>query len=113
MGTQKIHIIGIGDDGLVGVISPARQLVEQAELLIGAESTLAKLPKLKAERLVVGGNLDQAIADAPPAGTQPRAGGLDLGRSRFGHQDGARSLVSSHVNPDTSVLVDQVPAPAP
>ena len=37
---------------------------------------------------------------------QPRAGGLDLDRPRFGHQDGARSLVSSHVNPDTSVLAD-------
>jgi precorrin-6Y C5,15-methyltransferase (decarboxylating) len=59
--TNKIHIIGIGDDGLEGVISPARQLVEQAELIVGAESTLAKLPKLKAERLVVGSNLDQAI----------------------------------------------------
>lgn len=61
MSTNKIHIIGIGDDGLEGVISPARQLVEQAELIVGAESTLAKLPKLKAERLVVGSNLDQAI----------------------------------------------------
>src|SRR5262245_31016767 len=59
--TNKIHIIGIGDDGLEGVISPARQLVEQAELVVGAESTLASLPKLKAERLVVGSNLDAAI----------------------------------------------------
>ena len=61
MSTSKIHIIGIGDDGLEGVISPARQLVEQAQLLIGAESTLARLPKLSAERLVVGSNLDEAI----------------------------------------------------
>lgn len=51
----------MGDDGLGGVISPARQLVEHAELLLGAESALAKIPPGKAERLVVGSNLDEAI----------------------------------------------------
>ena len=70
MSTSKIHIIGIGDDGLEGVISPARQLVEQAELLIGAESTLARLPKLSAERLVVGNNLDEAIDRISRAGNK-------------------------------------------
>jgi precorrin-6Y C5,15-methyltransferase (decarboxylating) len=68
--TSKIHIIGIGDDGLEGVISPARQLVEQAQLLIGAESTLARLPKLSAERLVVGSNLDEAIDRISRAGSK-------------------------------------------
>ncbi len=70
MSTSKIHIIGIGDDGLEGVISPARQLVEQAQLLIGAESTLARLPKLAAERLVVGNNLDEAIDRISRAGNK-------------------------------------------
>jgi precorrin-6Y C5,15-methyltransferase (decarboxylating) len=59
--TQKIHIIGIGDDGLDGVVSPARQLIEQAQLVIGAEATLAQLPHLSADKLVVGNNLDQVI----------------------------------------------------
>jgi len=68
--TGKIYIIGIGDDGLEGVISPARQLVEQAQLLIGAESTLARLPKLSAERLVVGGNLDEALDRISKAGNK-------------------------------------------
>jgi precorrin-6Y C5,15-methyltransferase (decarboxylating) len=57
----KTYIIGIGDDGLEGVTSAARQLIEQAELLIGAEHTLARLPRLAAERLVVGGNLDGVV----------------------------------------------------
>ena len=57
----KIHILGIGDDGLEGLTSAARQLIEQAELLIGAEHTLARLPKLRAERMVVGGNLDSVV----------------------------------------------------
>src|SRR5690349_11917254 len=58
-------------------------------------------------------NLDQAVADATPSSAQPRAGGLDLDRPRFGHQDGARALVSSHVNPDTSVPEDSAPGRAP
>ena len=63
---NRIHIIGIGDDGLDGVTSPARQLIEQAELLVGAEATLAQIPRGKAERLVVGANLDEAIERIAP-----------------------------------------------
>jgi len=58
---NKIHIIGMGDDGLDGVTALAKQLAEQAELLIGPEATLAKIPALKGERLVVGNNLDEVI----------------------------------------------------
>ena len=58
----------MGDDGLDGVTSPARQLVEQAQLIIGAEATLAKLPRLKSERLVVGNNLEEAIERISRAG---------------------------------------------
>ncbi len=60
MDENKIHIIGIGDDGLEGVVSPARRLVEQAELLVGDVSTLAKVPAGKCERLVVGSDLQIA-----------------------------------------------------
>ena len=35
MTTTKINIVGIGDDGLEGLTTPARQLVQQAELLVG------------------------------------------------------------------------------
>lgn len=62
MGTsEKVHIIGIGDNGLDGVTDAARRLIDQAELIIGAESTLALVPKSKAERLVVGANLDAVV----------------------------------------------------
>jgi precorrin-6B C5,15-methyltransferase / cobalt-precorrin-6B C5,C15-methyltransferase len=66
--TSKIHIIGMGDDGLEGVVSPARQLVEQAQLLVGAESALARISPGKAERLVIGANLDEAIERIGRAG---------------------------------------------
>ena len=38
---DKVHIVGIGDDGLDGVTSTARDLIEQADLLVGADYTLA------------------------------------------------------------------------
>ena len=59
---QKISIIGIGDDGLEGVPAAARKLIESADLLIGAERTLALVPAHHAERLAVGANLDEAVA---------------------------------------------------
>lgn len=58
---SKIHIIGIGDDGLEGTTRAARNLVEEAELLVGADHTLARVPSSSAERLVAGGNLDQVV----------------------------------------------------
>ncbi len=61
MSTHKIHIIGIGDDGLSGVTSTAKRLIDEAQVLVGAEATLAQIPASKAPRIVVGGNLDEAV----------------------------------------------------
>jgi precorrin-6Y C5,15-methyltransferase (decarboxylating) len=65
---NKIHIIGMGDDGLEGITSPARKIVEQADLLVGAESALARIPPGKGERLVVSTNLDEAVERISQAG---------------------------------------------
>lgn len=70
MSNNKIHIIGIGDDGLEGVIAPARQLVEQAQVVVGAETTLARLSQLKAERIVIGASLDEALERIAAAGNR-------------------------------------------
>ena len=59
---EKIHIIGIGDDGLEGVTAAARQLIEQADLLVGADHSLRLVPPGRAERLVAGANLDTIVA---------------------------------------------------
>jgi precorrin-6Y C5,15-methyltransferase (decarboxylating) len=58
---EKIHIIGIGDDGLDGVTAHARSLIERSDLLLGAESTLGLVPGKGKSRLAVGANLQQAI----------------------------------------------------
>ncbi|MEX0585032.1 MAG: precorrin-6y C5,15-methyltransferase (decarboxylating) subunit CbiE, partial [Pirellulales bacterium] len=58
---EKVYIIGIGDDGLDGATSLARQLIERAKLLIGSEATLALVPSANCERLVVGADFDALV----------------------------------------------------
>ncbi|HEX3727756.1 MAG TPA: precorrin-6y C5,15-methyltransferase (decarboxylating) subunit CbiE [Pirellulales bacterium] len=68
MSGNKIHVIGMGDDGLAGLTSSARQLVEQAQLLVGPEAALEKIPPTAAERLVAGSNLDDTVERIARAG---------------------------------------------
>lgn len=58
--TSKVQIIGIGDDGLEGLTASARQLVEGAEVLIGARQSLASIGG-RAERVEIGGDLDAVV----------------------------------------------------
>jgi precorrin-6Y C5,15-methyltransferase (decarboxylating) len=65
---QKVYIIGIGDDGLEGLTTSARELVESAELLVGDADALAASDGSNAEQLAVGGDLDgvvRRIAESP------------------------------------------------
>lgn len=68
--TEKIHIIGIGDDGLDGTTDQARQLIAAADLLVGPADTLARAPVGKAERFAVGSNLDDAVQKIAAAGNR-------------------------------------------
>jgi len=65
---RKIHIIGIGDDGLDGLTAAARRLIDEADLLVGAENMLAKAPGGRAERLVIGSALDDVVERLSRAG---------------------------------------------
>jgi precorrin-6Y C5,15-methyltransferase (decarboxylating) len=67
---SKIHIIGIGDDGLDGVTAQARRLIEEADLLLAAEATLKMLPKagVTDKRIALGANLDEAVQQISKAG---------------------------------------------
>ena len=56
-----IHIIGIGSDGLAGLTSRARDLLQSADLVFGAEQTLKLLPELQAERRPLGTDLQEAV----------------------------------------------------
>ena len=68
---ERIHIIGIGDDGLDGLTAPARRLIERAELLIGDEPTLALAPGVGRQRTAVGGDLEAAVERISKAKSEP------------------------------------------
>ena len=53
----KIHILGVGSDGMRGLTGRARELLQQADVVLGAEPTLALMPELKAARIAIGSDL--------------------------------------------------------
>src|SRR5581483_10121118 len=61
MAEAKIHILGVGSDGLKGLTGRARDLLQSAELVLGAEHTLAWLPELRAERVPIGPDLHEVV----------------------------------------------------
>ena len=58
---EKVHIIGIGDDGLEGLTPSARQRLQQAQLILGARHALAAIESLPAQKMDIGGDLDLII----------------------------------------------------
>lgn len=59
---EKVHIIGIGDDGLEGLTAGARELIENAELIFGSPHTLEAVRDVQGERAAAGADLDRMIA---------------------------------------------------
>jgi len=60
--TEKpIHIVGVGDDGWDGLTAAARNIVNDADLLVGDDTTIGRVPDSDTERLVVGGDLDALV----------------------------------------------------
>ncbi len=57
MPREKIHIIGIGDDGLEGLTSRARQLLEDADLILGSDQALQSVAAMPAEKVELVGDL--------------------------------------------------------
>lgn len=56
----KIHVVGVGSDGLAGLTSRARDLVLSADLLLGSEHSLSLVPEAHAERIRIGTDLQEA-----------------------------------------------------
>ena len=59
---SKIHVIGIGDDGLAAVPPNVRDLITGAQVLLGTERTLSFVPESKAERHVIPTDLGQLVS---------------------------------------------------
>src|SRR5688572_25357544 len=59
MPEAKIHILGVGSDGLRGLTGRARDLLQQADVILGSDQTLSLVPELKAERHKIGNDLSE------------------------------------------------------
>ena len=70
MAAGKVHIVGIGDDGVDGMTAQARRLLEAADLLLGPESCAALLPAPLAARLQASVSLEELIERIEPATSQ-------------------------------------------
>ncbi len=57
----RIHIIGVGSDGMAGLTSRARDLLLSADIVFGSEHTLKLLPELRAERRVIGSDWQETV----------------------------------------------------
>lgn len=56
--SSRIRIVGIGDDGLDGLTTQARQLIEAADVLIGNAALLDRIPSPASRRIVADGDLE-------------------------------------------------------
>jgi precorrin-6Y C5,15-methyltransferase (decarboxylating) len=59
---SRVHIVGVGSDGLAGLTARGRDILLGAEVVFGSESVLELLPELKAERRVLKNDLQEATA---------------------------------------------------
>src|SRR6266566_3658807 len=58
----RIHIIGVGSDGLASLPSRSRDILLAADVVFGPESVLNLLSELKAERRPVGHDLPEVTS---------------------------------------------------
>ena len=59
--TSKLVIVGIGDDGLAGLTDSARKLVQGADVVLGAESTLRLLDAIPARKVTLDAEMPSAL----------------------------------------------------
>jgi precorrin-6B C5,15-methyltransferase / cobalt-precorrin-6B C5,C15-methyltransferase len=57
----RIHIIGIGSDGLAGLTSRGRDLIQNADLLLGADAVLDLIPETRGQRHRIGPDLSEVV----------------------------------------------------
>jgi precorrin-6Y C5,15-methyltransferase (decarboxylating) len=59
---NRIHIVGVGHDGLAGLTSRARDVLLSADVIFGPEAVLSLLPEAKAERVRLGSDLPEVVS---------------------------------------------------
>jgi precorrin-6B C5,15-methyltransferase / cobalt-precorrin-6B C5,C15-methyltransferase len=70
LSTHKIQIIGIGDDGLEGLTSAARKILEQAEVILGPRKTLSLLRNISAQQEEISHDLAALVQQVSQIGNK-------------------------------------------
>jgi precorrin-6B C5,15-methyltransferase / cobalt-precorrin-6B C5,C15-methyltransferase len=58
---DKIHVIGVGSDGLAGLTARARELIGAADLVLGSDNVLDLVPEVTARRTRIGPDLQEVV----------------------------------------------------
>ena len=66
----KVYIVGIGDDGVEGMTSYARRLVESADMLLGPKFSDGLLPSEVSSRFIEVAHLEEIVERIESAGTK-------------------------------------------
>ena len=59
---SRLRIVGIGDDGVVGLTDQARRILIEADLVIGTASALSLLSDLPARKETLHADMNEALA---------------------------------------------------
>ena len=59
--SPRIFIVGIGDDGFEGLTSQSMRILGDAKVIIGSPQVLTHVEKIGAEKVAVGGNLEEIV----------------------------------------------------
>ncbi|MFL5339550.1 MAG: precorrin-6y C5,15-methyltransferase (decarboxylating) subunit CbiE [Gemmataceae bacterium] len=57
----KIPVLGVGGDGAAGLTARSRDLLADADLVLGSDNVLRLLPDLKAQRYRIGSDLQEVV----------------------------------------------------
>jgi len=58
---SRIHIVGVGGDGLAGLTARGREIVTSADMIFGSDPALRLLPEVNAERVRIGADLQEVL----------------------------------------------------
>ncbi len=61
MDSSKIYIIGIGDDGLEGLTRQALEKILNAEVIVGTQPHLDKVPNFQGQKIAIGGSMEPLV----------------------------------------------------
>lgn len=58
---EKIYILGIGDEGPCGLTEHCRDILDSAEVIVAAASTIGQIENSKAKRVILKDDLDEIV----------------------------------------------------